>query len=112
MHTPSNAEMYDAGMSSDEIEGFHASMQQPDVTDNNRLERPIYLHGVREVRFRNGAAIAIRWRMMFANAHRQVRRTRDLDRRETGMSFVTMRQEPRIRPASFLQAAIGPGTRP
>jgi len=112
MYTPSNAELYGAGLNNDEVEGFLASMRRPDVTDNNRLAPPENLSGVREVRFRNGAAIAIRWRLMFSAATRRERQTRDLDCRQTGLSFITAGREPRIRPAAFLPAAIGPGARP
>lgn len=112
MHKPTSAELYEAGMSFDEVEGFNAIVDRPDLTDNLRIEVPAYMRGVRAVRFRNGAAIGIRWRMMFASAQRRVRQARDNDRRQTGMSFIKMRTEPTVRPAAFLPAAIGPGTRP
>lgn len=112
MHKPTSAELYEAGMSCDEIDGFNAIVDRPDITDNLRIDVPAHMRGVRAVRFRNGAAIGIRWRMMFASAQRRVRQARDLDRRETGMSFIKTRTETAVRPAAYLPAAIGPGTRP
>ena len=107
MTTLSVDQLYAAGLSCEEIEGFRKAIRHPHVTDNMRFRPDEPLTGVRLQRFHNGASIAIRWRTMVIREQRSEAELYARERRAAGSARTFVTRNIRTNALDILHHAIG-----
>lgn len=101
-------QLYEAGLSCEEVEGFRKAIRFPRITDNRRFMPDEPLVGAGLNRFYNGAAIAIKWRMLLQAEQRKEDLNFARERRAAGSPrSVVMRASPKTDPLTLLHYAIG-----
>ena len=100
-------QLYEAGLSCEEVEGFRKAIKFPHITDNTRFRPDEALTGARLFRFQRGAAIAIKWRMMLKAEQRSEGLNFARERVAAGSPRSVVQRTGRTDPLTLLHYAIG-----